>query len=89
MLDIVKTKDFKRDIKKLKKTDASIVNIVQKVVYMLINKQPLPDKYKDHALKHNWQGFRDCHIKPDLVLIYKITDNTLELHRLNSHSNLF
>lgn len=56
----------------------------------LQNNQPLPEKYQDHPLKGNFKGFRDCHIKPDLVLIYKITDDDiLELHYLNSHSEIF
>jgi mRNA interferase YafQ len=49
---------------------------------------PLPPHYKDHALTGNWLDYRDCHLKPDLVLIYQITDNDLILVRLGSHSEL-
>ena len=46
-------------------------------------------KYVGHNLFGNWLGFRDCHIKPDLVLIYKVDSNTLKLARIGSHSDLF
>lgn len=50
----------------------------------------LPEKYKDHALIGNWIGCRECHIRPDFLLIYKIDDsNTVTLARLGSHSELF
>ncbi len=49
----------------------------------------LPEKYVDHALSGNWQGYRDCHIKPDLVLIYKIDNGSLKLARIGAHSELF
>ncbi len=84
MLKSKTTKKFDKELAKV-----GFCSELAEAIFYIANKQPLPDKYKDHALKHNWQGFRDCHIKPDLVLIYKITDSTLELHRLNSHSNLF
>ena len=49
----------------------------------------LADRYRDHALVGSWAGYRDCHLRPDLVLIYrKPDDNTLELVRLGSHSEL-
>ena len=56
----------------------------------LIHKETLEEKYKDHALTGNWKDHRDCHIKPDLVLIYRIEedDNILRLTRLGSHSEL-
>lgn len=59
-------------------------------LYCLVKNEPLPEKYRDHGLTGNLKGFRDCHIKPDLVLIYKITDDdTLELYQLNSHAEVF
>lgn len=54
-----------------------------------INAQQLPEKYQDHPLTGKWIGFRDCHIKPDVVLIYKILDNAIQLHRLGTHSEIF
>ena len=59
------------------------------VLNCLTNGAVIPEKYKDHALTGNYSGFRDCHIKPDLVLIYRIDNNVVELVRLNSHSEVF
>ena len=59
------------------------------VLNCLTNDLPIPKKYKDHALTGNYKGFRDCHIKPDLVLIYAVESNLLRLVRLGSHSELF
>ena len=50
----------------------------------------MPDGIRDHALSGNWSGYRECHIKPDLLLIYRKPDaSTLRLARLGSHSELF
>lgn len=59
------------------------------VLYCLVHDINLPEKYKDHALTGEWKGFRDCHIRPDLVLIYSKYDNILQLNRLGTHSELF
>ena len=59
------------------------------VLNSLVHKIALPEKYRDHALIGNWKGFRDCHVKPDLVLIYKLHDDEIELHHLKTHSELF
>jgi mRNA interferase YafQ len=58
---------------------------------MLANEEILPKKYKDHFLQGNWQGYRECHVKPDLLLIYKLENDklTLTLVRTGSHSDLF
>ncbi|RMX07322.1 type II toxin-antitoxin system YafQ family toxin [Vandammella animalimorsus] len=52
-------------------------------------RQALPARYRDHALGGDWQGFRDCHIEPDLVLIYRQTEQALELVRIGSHAEWF
>ena len=61
------------------------------VINCLIHRTPLPPKYKDHALTGNLKAYRDCHVKNDLVLLYKISDddNVLELHYLDTHSEVF
>ncbi|MQT78311.1 type II toxin-antitoxin system YafQ family toxin [Pseudomonas helleri] len=54
-----------------------------------MNDKPLPEKHRDHALTGNWKDHRDCHIKPDWLLIYcKPDDERLQLVRLGSHSEL-
>ncbi len=82
--EIVLSKPFKRDAKKhylelVSESWAEVLNF-------LINDVTLPTKYKDHALKGKFVGCRDCHIKPDLVLIYEKHENELLLIRLGSHS---
>lgn len=78
---------FKRDLKKF------YLDLVgeawTEVSNCLLNDVPMPEKYKNHPLHGNWNGFMDCHIKPDLVLIYRIIGDRVELHRLNTHSELF
>ena len=56
---------------------------------LLLPKKELPEKYRDHALTGNFKGYRDCHVKPDLVLVYKLHDDEIELHHLKTHSELF
>lgn len=61
-----------------------------KIVEMLANDEPLESGYKDHSLSGNWKEHRECHLKPDLLLIYKKPDDkTLRLVRMGSHSELF
>lgn len=82
------SKQFKKDFKKINKDDKIILkNIVDK----LANDETLEAKYKDHALKGNYIGFRECHIKPDLLLIYRKRDDILELYlaSLGNHNNIF
>ncbi|WP_298659166.1 type II toxin-antitoxin system YafQ family toxin [uncultured Thiothrix sp.] len=78
------SKAFKRDINKI-----GISEPLVEVLYLLANDQALPEKYRDHALSGDLQGFRECHVKPDLLLIYQQVDEVLELVRLGSHSELF
>ncbi len=62
-----------------------------KVITILANGDRLPDKYRDHELQGNYKGYRECHIEPDWLLIYKISSNilVLSLVRTGSHSRLF
>ncbi len=85
---IAPTKDFQRDFKKLSVKQVISPAFIE-VFHCLQNKQPLPKQYKDHALQGSLKGYRDCHIFNDLVLIYKIEDDTLYLVRLNTHSEVF
>ena len=85
MRTIERTKAFKRDFKKRGELDTALIEALWK----LVNDEALPEHYRDHALTGNWIDFRDCHIKPDLVLIYRKPDaDTLQLVRLGSHSEL-
>jgi mRNA interferase YafQ len=82
---------YKRDIRREARGQyrATLENDLLFVIALLVDDEPLPRKYRDHALTGNWAGFRDCHIKPDLVLIYGLSDEeSLWLARLGSHSEL-
>lgn len=61
------------------------------IIGCLVNRMPLPEQYKDHQLKGDLKQFRDCHVKNDLVLLYKIApdDSCVELHYLDTHSEVF
>ena len=64
---------------------------LQKLVFSLANALPLDEKYHDHELEGNWKNHRECHIKPDWLLIYQIKDDVLilELSRTGTHADLF
>lgn len=84
---LVPTTQFRRDVKK--QLSALLSEDWVTVTYCLINNLELPEKYKDHELKGNFKGIRECHIKPDALLMYKIKRETVELIRFGSHSELF
>jgi mRNA interferase YafQ len=87
--EIAWTSTFKRDFKREKKADRQLEDILDPVLSALANDVSLMAKHRDHALTGDWRPNRDCHIKPDLVLIYqKPDDDTLLLVRLGSHSEL-
>lgn len=91
MLKIRFRKQFKKDYKRMLKQPGHTAELFQKVLTYLTNEQPLPEKYRDHALTGSYIGFRECHILPDWLLIYKIEAEilTLTLTRTGSHSDLF
>ena len=81
-------KDYKREAKGQHRTtlDADLLAAVS----LLANDQPLPDRFHDHPLMGEYTNHRECHLKPDLLLIYKKPDDqTLRLVRMGSHSELF
>jgi len=89
MLRIAQTNTFKRQLKRCRKRGWAL-NELEKVIYMLQSEQPLPEKYRDHALSGDRAGQRDCHIKPDWVLIYSIRNDVMVLLLLatGTHSDL-
>ena len=80
---------FKKDFKKIAKLAIPDVVEVGHVIKQLQLGKALPEKYVDHLLSGNWKNYRDCHIKPDLILIYKIESSVLRLARIGTHSDLF
>lgn len=89
MLILEYASQFKKDFKKIAKLPIPEVVEVGHVIKQLQLGKTLAEKYVDHSLSGNWQGYRDCHIKPDLVLIYKIDNSSLKLARIGTHSELF
>lgn len=90
MLKIVYTTQFKKDYKKLSKTGYDLTKI-NCVISDLADNKKLPAKYKDHKLQGKLSQYRECHIEPDLLLVYRIENNNLILilYRNGSHSTLF
>lgn len=85
------TGQFKRDYKREKKGQyrATLDDDLFPVVERLAKDDPLDPRHRDHALTGDWRDHRDCHVRPDLVLIYqKPDDDTLRLVRLASHAEL-
>ena len=81
-------KDFKRELKGRYRD--VLESELKMVVVSLMKDEVLDIRYRDHDLSGNWAGYRECHIKPDLLLIYrKLDGDILRLARLGSHSELF
>ena len=89
MLILDYSTQFKKDFKKITKLPIPEIIEVGNVISTLQKGQLLEAKYVDHALSGNWNNFRDCHIKPDLVLIYRIHETYLQLARIGSHNDIF
>ena len=90
MRKIKRASAFKRDFKReLKGPYRSVLDTdLRQVITALASGQPLDSKYRDHPLSQNWKGYRDCHLRPDLVLIYRLDEGLLTLTRLGSHAEL-
>lgn len=90
MLKLVLSKQFKKDLKQAKKRGLKLEKL-HAVIDRLASQKPLEDKYRDHSLSGNYREFRECHVEPDWLLIYRIENNELALFlfRTGSHSDLF
>ena len=88
MREIVPTSQFKRDYKK-RSREKGLDDVLAVVIDRLQVGDPLPAKFRDHTLKGGYGGCRECHLKPDLLLIYFQTEDEVRLIRLGSHSDLF
>ena len=87
MLQIQPTSRFKKDLKRY--ADRRDFAETKRVIEMLERGEKLPPKYKEHKLKGIYHECLECHIKPDWLMIYEITETHLILHRTGSHSELF
>ena len=88
MLNVRYSSTFKRDIKTCIKRGYEIP-LLQNVIDILRMPSALPEKNKDHRLSGDYSSYRECHIEPNWLLIYKQTDNELQLYRTGTHSDLF
>ena len=90
MLKIQYYSTFKKDYKRVIKRGCKEALLIEVLEY-LIHEKPLPAKYQDHELIGNYKGFRECHIMPDWLLIYRIEKDilVLTLTRTGTHSDLF
>lgn len=92
MRTIDRASSFKRDYKREAKGRYRITldDELKPTLVALATDQTLDARYRDHDLSGDWAGYRECHVKPDLLLIYRKSDaDTLRLARLGSHSELF
>jgi mRNA interferase YafQ len=88
MLPIRPTNQVRKDLKRAKRQGRDLEK-VRLVLEKLSSPEPLPPKFRDHKLKGQWRDFRECHLEPDWLLIYTITDFELRPTRLGTHTELF
>ncbi len=88
--DVILTNKFKKDYKLVVKRGCNI-KVLDKVINILANGEQMPEKYQDHSLSGDFEGYRECHLKPDWLLIYKVVEDALvlSLTRTGTHSDLF
>ena len=88
MLKIELTNSIKKDLKKYKHQKEVLLEL-QEIIGLLVNKRSLPTRHRDHNLAGDWINHRECHIRNDVLLIYKVENDILFLTRFGSHSELF
>lgn len=79
---------FKRDVRLAEKRGKDMAKL-RNLIRLLAEDAPLPPRYRDHALSGGWKHFRDCHIEPDWLVLYKIDGNDVYLTRTGTHADLF
>jgi len=88
-----RSNQFKKDVKKAQKQTSPKRDIeeLKNVMIMLAEDKQLPPEKRDHSLGGPWVGYRECHIQPDFLLIYKKNDksNSIHFERVGTHSELF
>lgn len=88
--DVAWTGQFKKDYKLARKKNLNI-ELLDAIIRKLSRGEDLPQENRDHALSGNWSGYRECHVQPDWLLIYRIEEGLLilTLTRTGTHSDLF
>lgn len=88
MLTPVRSTQFRRDVKRAEKRGKELGKL-RELLSILLAGNELPSRFKDHPLKGDWKGYRDAHIEPDWLLIYRVAGDQLLLARTGSHADLF
>ena len=88
MLIPVRSTQFKRDVKRAEKRGKKLSKL-RVLLASLIQQEPLSARYLDHPLRGIWKGYREAHLEPDWLLIYRVESDELHLVRTGSHSDLF
>ena len=88
MLAVITSTTFEKDVKLAQRRGKDLSKL-KEVVGLLEREEPLPPRFRDHPLKGEWKGYRDCHLEPDWVLIYRVEGGSLYLVTTGTHSDLF
>jgi mRNA interferase YafQ len=88
MMTPVQSTQFKKDVKKARKRGKDLEKL-KVLLSLLIRQTTLPEAYQDHPLRGNWKGYRDAHIEPDWLLLYRMVGEELQLARTGTHTDLF
>jgi len=88
MLDVEYSIAFKKEVKRAMLQGRDVLKMFVPIA-ILLNGEPLPLRYRDHPLKGNWEGYRDFHVEPDWLVLYRLEDNLVRFERTGTHSELF
>ncbi len=88
MREVVRSTAFRKDVKRAAKRGKDMRKL-RAVILLLLDDKPLEPRRRDHPLKGDWVGYRDLHVEPDWVLLYRVTEAELMLARTGTHSDLF
>jgi len=83
-----RSSQFKKDVKRMERRGKHLISL-RRALDLLIAGKPLPPDYKDHLLRGEFAGSRDCHIEPDWILIDTLEENHVRFERTGTHSGLF
>ena len=88
MLTPVRSTQFKRDVRRAERRGKDLAKL-RVLLASLIRQEPLPERNLDHPLRGNWKNYREAHVEPDWLLIYRVKGHQLHLVRTGSHADLF
>ena len=88
MRNVIRSSQFKRDVKLAQKRGKDMSKL-RELILFLMEGETLQARYRDHPLRGEWKHYRDSHIEPDWLLIYKVEGNNLYLVRTGTHSDLY